>query len=48
MESAGATVPRNGGPLCGRHNILKEQGFQVFRDEHGDWHVFDPDGNEIL
>lgn len=43
----GATVPRNGGPLCHRHNILKERGFQVFRDAEGEWHVIDPDDNEI-
>jgi hypothetical protein len=46
-KAHGATVPRNGGPLCGRHNNLKERGFEVYRDRHGEWHVFDPDGNEI-
>ncbi len=44
----GPTVPRNGGPLCRRHNIFKEQGFRVSRDEHGDWHTYHPDGHEIL
>ena len=44
----GATVPRNGGPLCRRHNIFKEQGFRVVRDEHGHWHTHHPDGHEIL
>ncbi len=44
----GCTVPRNGGPLCRRHNILKEQGFRVSRDDQGDWHTFHPDGHEIL
>ena len=43
----GATVPRNGGPLCKRHNIFKEQGFRVCRDEQGDWHTYHPDGHEI-
>jgi hypothetical protein len=43
----GATVPRNGGPLCGGHNHLKERGFRVFRDDDGDWHVIDPDDVEI-
>ena len=43
----GATVPRNGGGLCHGHNHLKEHGFQVYRDDHGTWHVIDPDGNEL-
>ncbi len=43
----GATVPRNGGPLCECHNHLKERGFQVVRDADGDWHTYDPDGNEV-
>jgi hypothetical protein len=46
-KAHGATVPRNGGPLCGGHNHLKERGFRVFRDDDGDWHVIDPDGNGI-
>ncbi len=46
-KAHGATVPRNGGGLCDCHNQLKEQGFQVYRDDHGTWHVIDPDGNEI-
>jgi hypothetical protein len=47
-KAHGATVPRNGGGLCDCHNQLKEQGFQVYRDDHGTWHVIDPDGNEII
>jgi hypothetical protein len=43
----GATVPRNGQPLCGRHNRFKERGYRVYRDEVGGWHVVDPAGNEI-
>ena len=46
-KAHGATVPRNGGGLCHGHNHLKEQGFQVYRDDHGTWHVIDPDGNEL-
>ena len=46
-KAFGATVPRNGGGLCDCHNNLKEQGFQVYRDDHGTWHVIDPQGNEI-
>jgi hypothetical protein len=44
----GATVPRNGGPLCKRHNLFKEQGYRVNRDDHGNWHTHHPDGHEIL
>ncbi len=47
-KAHGATVPRNGGGLCNCHNNLKEQGFQVYRDDHGTWHIIDPDGNEIV
>jgi hypothetical protein len=47
-KAHGATVPRNGGGLCDCHNQLKEQGFQVYRDDHGTWHVIDPDGNEVV
>jgi hypothetical protein len=43
----GATVPRNGAPLCGRHNRFKERGYRVHRDGAGEWHTIDPDGNEI-
>ena len=46
-KAHGATVPRNGGGLCQGHNHLKERGFDVFRDEFGNWHVIDPEGNEI-
>ncbi len=46
-KAHGATVPRNGSGLCRGHNHLKEHGFDVFRDESGDWHVIDPEGNEI-
>ncbi len=46
-KAHGATVPRNGGGLCQGHNHLKEQGFRVFRDDLGVWHVIDPDGNEL-
>jgi hypothetical protein len=46
-KAHGATVPRNGGPLCGGHNHLKERGFRVIRDDDGDWHVIAPDGTEL-
>ena len=47
-KAHGCTVPRNGGPLCQRHNLLKEHGYRVCRDEHGHWHTYHPDGHEIL
>ena len=43
----GATVPRNGGPLCRAHNLQKEHGFCVHRDTNGQWHTHRPDGTEI-
>ncbi len=46
-KAHGATVPRNGQPLCTGHQNLKETGFQVYRDEHGHWHIADPHGNDI-
>ncbi len=46
-KAHGPTVPRNGQPLCNGHQHLKETGFQVYRDNHGHWHIIDPHGNEI-
>ena len=46
-RSGGRTNPDNGGPACGRHNRLKENGFTVRRDERGRLHVYRPDGTEI-
>lgn len=46
-KAHGATVPRNGQPLCTSHQNLKETGFQVYRDDHGHWHIIDPQGNEL-
>jgi hypothetical protein len=46
-KAHGCTVPRNGGPLCKRHNLFKEQGYRVSRDDEGDWHTYHPDGTEI-
>ena len=37
----------NGKPLCGRHNRLKESGYQTRRDPNGTWHVIRPDGTKI-
>ncbi len=46
-STRGPTNPHNGGPLCGRHNYLKEQGFTVYRDDDGHWHITGPDGTQI-
>ena len=46
-KAHGATVPRNGQPLCNGHQHLKEAGFQVYRDDRGHWHVIDPEGDEV-
>jgi hypothetical protein len=46
-KAHGATVPRNGQPLCTGHQNLKETGFRVYRDDHGDWHIVDPQGNDV-
>jgi len=46
-KAHGATVPRNGQPLCTGHQNLKETGFQVFRDDNGHWHIIDADGHDV-
>ncbi len=46
-KGQGPTAPNNGGPLCRRHNLFKEQGYGVIRSPDGTWHTFDPDGQEI-
>ncbi|QXC60834.1 HNH endonuclease [Aquihabitans sp. G128] len=43
----GPTSPGNGAPACGRHNRLKEHGYTVHRDQHGQLHTHRPDGTEI-
>ena len=44
----GATVPRNGGPMCGPHNLLKHRGnFTTHRDHHGHWTIRDTHRNPI-
>ncbi len=47
-KAHGNTVPRNGSPLCGRHNNLKERGYTITRDPNGAWHTHGPDGHEII
>jgi hypothetical protein len=46
-STRGPTNPHNGGPLCGRHNHLKELGFTITRDDNGHWHITAPDGTQI-
>jgi hypothetical protein len=43
----GPTNADNGAPLCARHNYLKEQGFTITRDDHGNWHITAPNGTTI-
>ncbi|NNC80404.1 MAG: DUF222 domain-containing protein, partial [Acidimicrobiales bacterium] len=43
----GRTNPRNGAPLCGKHNRWKQKGFHVYRDPTGTWHTQRPDGTII-
>jgi hypothetical protein len=43
----GVTDPANGGPRCRRHNLIKNRGFTVTRDQLGAWHTYRPDGTEI-
>jgi hypothetical protein len=46
-STRGPTNPDNGGPLCPRHNYLKETGFTVSRGDDGHWHITGPDGTQI-
>ena len=43
----GRTDPDNGGPLCDRHNQLKNRGYATWRDPTGTWHAYRPDGSEL-
>jgi len=43
----GRTCPGNGAPMCGKHNRIKNHGYETWRDEAGQWHVTRPDGTEI-
>ncbi len=43
----GLTDPANAGPGCDRHNLTKNRGYTVHRDEVGRWHTIRPDGTEI-
>ena len=43
----GSTNPANAGPLCPRHNRWKTRGYRTWRDPHGRWHTYRPDGTEL-
>ena len=43
----GRTDPDNGGPLCDRHNQIKNRGYATWRDPAGTWHAYRPDGSEL-
>ena len=43
----GPTEPANGNPRCLRHNLSKNRGFTVWRDQSGAWHTYRPDGTEV-
>lgn len=45
--NAGPTAAHNGNPACGHHNRWKSRGYRTWRDPHGRWHHFRPDGTEI-
>jgi hypothetical protein len=42
------TCPDSGAPVCGRHNRWKQKGFQIWRDPAGYFHIYRPDGTEII
>ena len=43
----GVTDQANAGRECNPHNQFKSTGYHVYRDEHGRWHTYRPDGTEI-
>ncbi len=47
-DDGGPSDQHNGSPRCGVHNRLKSRrGFRTWRDPHGRWHTYRPDGTEI-
>jgi len=44
----GPTDIANSGPGCGHHNRFKSRGYQARRDHRGHWHLYRPDGTEIV
>lgn len=47
-DDHGHTDPANGDLLCQHHNLVKNHGYTTRRDDNGRWHVYRPDGTEIL
>jgi hypothetical protein len=45
--NAGPTCAANSAPVCGLHNRWKTRGYRTWRDPHGHWHHYRPDGTEI-
>ncbi|MDO8364835.1 MAG: HNH endonuclease signature motif containing protein, partial [Actinomycetota bacterium] len=45
--TAGPSATNNGGPMCGYHNRWKATTYRTWRDPHGHWHHYRPDGTEI-
>ena len=43
----GPTDAVNAGPMCPRHDRHKNHGYSVWRDSHGRWHTYRPDGTEV-
>lgn len=46
-DDTGRTNPGNGGPACGAHNRIKQQGFHTWRGPNGTWHITRPDGTAV-
>ena len=46
-QHGGTTTAANAGPMCARHNQLKNAGFTVWRDPNAVFHTYHPDGTEI-
>ena len=46
-QHGGTTTATNAGPMCPRHNQLKNSGYTVWRDPNGTYHTYHPDGTEI-
>ena len=44
----GATAPDNSGLMCARHNIFKTCGYRTRRDGTGMFHLYRPDGSELI
>ena len=45
--NAGPTNTPNGGPVCAHHNRWKATGYRTWRDPHGHWRHYLPNGTEI-